>query len=107
MASGRIRFEGSQRLGTAAPDMRVWLPIPGLGDRLLSVKDHHLLGKTDSAGDNPGERAKMLNLLIQQMGKQIAVRVGLSRAFSSRADGSQRFCWLMAAGFSSLDDPQI
>jgi hypothetical protein len=106
--ANRIRFEGSRRQGPPEPDMRACIPVPDLGERLLPVKDHHLLlKKTEVAGTNPGERAKMLDLLIQQMGEHVAVRLGLSRAFPSRPGGGQNFCWLMADGFFSLSDPQI
>jgi hypothetical protein len=102
----RIRFEGSWRQGATEPDMRAWIPVGNLGERLVPVKDHHLLKKTEAAGSNPGKRAKMLNLLIQQMGEQVAVRLGLSRAFQGRPDGGQSLCWVMADGFFSLSDPQ-
>jgi hypothetical protein len=39
------------------------------------------------------------------MGDQVAVRLGLSRAFNSRS-GEPGVCWLMADGFFSLTEPQ-
>jgi hypothetical protein len=105
--AGRMRFESSWRVGAPEPDVRVWLPVPDLGERLLPVKDHHLLKKVEKAGVGPRERAKMLGSLIESMGEEIMVRLGLSRPFPGKDQHGPGFCWLMADGFFSVSDPQI
>jgi hypothetical protein len=65
------------------------------------VKDHFLLVTAGAASANPGERAKLLNLLIQQVDEQIPVLAHLGRT-----DRGQGVCWLMADGLFSHSDPQ-
>ena len=103
--SAQIRFEEVWRAGATHSDVRVCLPIPNVGERVLPVKDHVLLQRSEAAGGTPGKRRNLLNLLIKQMDEQIAVRLGLSRAFLSRA-GGPGVCWLMADGFFSFRNPQ-
>lgn len=105
LRSDCIGFNASQREGTAEPDVRVTLPIPGLGERTLAVKDHHLLARAEFAATDLEGQIRRLNLLLAQMGAQVAVRLGLSRPFQARSD-SQGFCWLMADGFFFMTDPQ-
>jgi hypothetical protein len=103
--SNRLRFDATWRDGRFEPDIRVELPLPGLGTRWLPVKDHHLLLKAERAANDLDGRLTILNGMMQQMGEQVAVRLGLSRSFPSQAD-QPGMCWLMADGFFSLSDPQ-
>jgi hypothetical protein len=47
-----------------------------------------------------------LTLAVEQMGEQVAVRLGLSRGFRSMPGRAESVCWLMADGFFSSNDPQ-
>jgi hypothetical protein len=102
--SNRLRFDATWREGSFEPDIRVELPLPGLGPRWLPVKDHHLLLTAERASSDIEHRMKILNGVVRQMGEQVAVRLGLSRSFPGRAD-RPGMCWLMADGFFSLSDP--
>jgi hypothetical protein len=102
----RITFSASQRQGTLLPDVRVSLPVPGVGERLLPVKDHPLLHRAEWATTGLDQQVAWLNQAVRQMGERVAVRLGLSRPFAPREDGGAGFCWLMADGFFSLVDPQ-
>jgi hypothetical protein len=104
--AGQITFQGNYRAGADEADIRVRLDLPGWEDRLLPVKDHHLLCRAERAGQNLQGRIEVLNQAVRQMGEPVAVRLGLSRAFKPRADCETGFCWLMADGFFSLSDPQ-
>jgi hypothetical protein len=104
--SDEISFSFSQREGAPAPDIRVMLSVPAIGERFLIVKDHHLLARSEAATKEPAKQITFLNQAIQQMGSQIAVRLGLSRAFQGGAHQGAAMCWLMADGFFSLHDPQ-
>ncbi|HEV2946073.1 MAG TPA: hypothetical protein VGX70_01775 [Gemmataceae bacterium] len=106
LPSDEISFSFSQREGAPGPDIRVMLPVPPLGERLLIVKDHHLLAKTEEATNEPAGQIRFLNQALQQMGNQVAVRLGLSRAFQGDARSGAAMCWLMADGFFSFHDPQ-
>jgi hypothetical protein len=77
-----------------------------MGERLLMVKDHHLLSRAESTTNDPSGQITFLNRAIQAMGSQVAVRLGLSRPFQSGAGQGAAVCWLMADGFFSLHDPQ-
>jgi hypothetical protein len=103
--SNRLRFDAVWREGRFEPDFRVELPVPNLGMRWLPVKDHHLLLKVERAGSDRETQTKFLNDVVQQLGEQVAVRLGLSRSFQGRAD-QPGLCWLMADGFFSVSDPQ-
>jgi hypothetical protein len=103
--SNRLRFAVTWREGALEPDTRVELPLPDLGNRWLPVKDHHLLLKAERAGNDVEQRIKILTAAVQQMGEQLAVRLGLSRSFQGYLD-QPGMCWLMADGFFSLLDPQ-
>jgi hypothetical protein len=100
----QVGFHVSWRQGTQEPDIRVELQVPGLSERQLPLKDHHLLMRCEQALDLPG-RLQLLHRALEQMGDQVAVRLGLSRPFQPRADTSS-FCRLMVDGFFSLNDPQ-
>lgn len=102
--AGRIWFDASQRDGVAEPDVRVTLPVPGMHERTIAVKDHHLLLRAEQGNTAIKDQVKWLNETVHGMGPQVAVRLGLSRAF--QADTSRgAACWLMADGFFSLGDP--
>jgi hypothetical protein len=102
----QIIFRASFRDGAAGPDVRVTLQVPGLENRLLPVKDHHLLCRSEQgARDLPG-LVNGLQAAVRDMGEQVAVRLGLSRPYPPQGEDGQSFCWLMADGFFSLTDPQ-
>jgi hypothetical protein len=100
-----IRFSTFCRPGSPEPDVRVQLSVEGVTDRLLPVKDHHLLRRVEALAADLKSRLQLLHQAVAQMGDQVAVRLGLSRPFSPRPDAAG-FCWLMADGFFSLTDPQ-
>lgn len=102
-----ITFAGSLREGAIEPDFRVQLPVADLGRRTLPVKDHHLLLRAKMAGPEVSQQIAALQAAIRGMGDDIAVRLGLSRAFASNDSGNTASaCWLMADGFFSWSDPQ-
>jgi hypothetical protein len=101
----QLHFDAAWRVGNLEPDIRVALPLPDLGNRWLPVKDHHLLLRAERAGSDVDQRLQIVTAAVQHMGEQIAVRLGLSRSFSTRPD-QPGICWLMADGFFSLMDPQ-
>jgi hypothetical protein len=101
-----IGFHAWQRQGSAEPEYRVRLQLPGLGERFLPVKDHHLLCRVEDADFQLADRIGVLNRTIQHMGTPIALRLGLSRAFPSGGAGATPACWLMADGFFSFTEPQ-
>jgi hypothetical protein len=106
-APGRnLRFTAAWREGTPEPDYRVILPLPGGEERSLPVKDHFLLQRAELAGPELDSRVRALSFAIGQMGEQVAVRLGLSRAFPGTPHRNEGVCWLMADGFFSLADPQ-
>jgi len=106
IVSGReITFHANLREGEPEPDVRVKLHVPGLESRFLPVKDHHLLCRAEQGNTGLQEMLQTLNEAVASMGDRVAVRLGLSRAFSPRPD-CEGFCWLMADGFFSLADPQ-
>ena len=105
LPSKDISFAGSWRTGALDPDIRVSLPLPDVGPRQVAVKDHFLLQKAGQAGTNLQAQLEFLNAAVRRMGEQVAVRIGLSRAFPPR-DGEQGVCWLMADGFFSPSEPQ-
>jgi hypothetical protein len=104
--SDEISFSFSHREGAPERDVRVMLPVPPMGERLLMVKDHHLLSEVENATNEPSQQIRFLNEAIQAMGSRVAVRLGLSRAFQADARQGGAMCWLMADGFFSLHDPQ-
>lgn len=103
--SDRIVFSASRREGAGEADVRMGLRVPPLNERLLPLKDHHLLRKAEKAAKSPTELTQALSQLVSQMGEQVAVRLGLSRPFASGAGQGPR-CWLMVDGLFSLSDPQ-
>jgi hypothetical protein len=106
VSSSRIDFAASWREREAEPDVRVKLPLADLGERILAVKDHHLLSKAEEAGDDLDRRVERLRQIVRGMGEQVAVRLGLSRSFGDEQGVTPAGCWLMADGFFSLSDPQ-
>jgi hypothetical protein len=101
-----IRFTASWREGVAEPDYRVSLALPGLEGRMLPVKDHVLLCQAEGAATDLDGRVRALHRAVGQMGEQVVVRLGLSRAFQAAPGRFEGVCWLMADGFFSLTDPQ-
>jgi hypothetical protein len=107
VAARAVSFGASQREGAGEPDIRVKLPVPGLGERVLAVKDHHLLLRARQSGLDLDEQPALLGDLVRGMGEYVAVRLGLSRPFQNTdAPHGSAACWLMADGFFSLSDPQ-
>jgi hypothetical protein len=105
---GDVTFTAAVREGATEPDCRVLLNLPGLQERTLAVKDHFLLRRAEAAGNDPNQRVRALTLAVSQMGETVAVRLGLTRAFSPAEGqaGQPGRCWMMADGFFSYDDPQ-
>jgi hypothetical protein len=104
--AGGIRFCASRRDGVADADVRVSVPLPGLGERLLSVKDHHLLARAERAATDLEGQVAALNTAVQQMGERVAVRLGVSRSFQPADQRAPAKCWLMVDGLFSAADPQ-
>jgi hypothetical protein len=102
---GEVSFTALWREGALEPDFRARLPLPGLGERILPVKDHFLLRQAELSGSDLDAQVRALTRAIRQMGPQVVVRLGLSRAFQAR-EGAPGQHWLMADGFFSLEDPQ-
>jgi hypothetical protein len=100
----QLSFSGCRRAGVLEADFRVILPIPGMGERSLPVKDHFLLRRAEAGKQLLEEQIGVLTSSIRQMGEQIAIRLGLSRGFQGTEGNA--LCWLMADGFFSLEDPQ-
>jgi hypothetical protein len=102
----QIAFAASFREGTPGPDYRVTLGAPELEGRTLPVQDHFLLQRAELASPNLDGQARAMTLAVRQMGRQVVVRLGLSRAFPSTPVRGPGVCWLMADGFFSFIDPQ-
>jgi hypothetical protein len=102
----RIRFSASRRDGAVDADIRAALRIPPLDDRLLPVKDHHLLLRSEQKARSLTEQVQTLEEMVRQMGEQVAVRLGLTRPFQSAPGAGEPRCWLMIDGIFSLSDPQ-
>jgi hypothetical protein len=105
LPSSEVQFTALWRDGSEQPDVRVSLPLPEAGRRILPVKDHFLLSRAEKESSDIDEQLKCLAATVRSMGSEIVVRLGLSRPFASSA-GQPGKCWLMADGFFSLDDPQ-
>jgi hypothetical protein len=101
-----IRFSASQREGAAGPDVRAALGIAPLGERMLPVKDHHLLLRAERTATNLSALTRNLHEIVRSMGEPVAVRLGLSRPFASDPERGSESCWLMIDGIFSLNDPQ-
>lgn len=104
--SDRIVFSVSRREGMEESEVRIGLRIPPLDDRLLPMKDHHLLLKIEQGNLTLTEQAQLLTQTVRQMGEQVAVRLGLSRPFQFNPTSTETRCWLMIDGLFSLTDPQ-
>jgi hypothetical protein len=103
--AAEVHFTALWRDGADHPDYRVSLPLPGLDRRIIPVKDHFLLCRAEKAGGDLDGHLRFLAAAVREMGREVVVRLGLSRAFPA-ANGEPGRCWLMADGFFSLDDPQ-
>jgi hypothetical protein len=101
-----IAFSASHREGAAESDVRVTLPLPGVGDRVLPVKDHHFLARAERAAPTLDGLGQVLTQAVRQMGATVAVRLGLSRPYQGNIGRAPAACWLMADGFFSATDPQ-
>jgi hypothetical protein len=104
--ANRIEFSVTWREGIAEADVRVTLPLPGVGDRILPVKDHHLLLRAERTTPDLKGRVEVLAQAVRQMGATVAVRLGLSRSFQGNPGRAPAACWLMADGFFSATDPE-
>jgi hypothetical protein len=104
--SEEISFSFCRREGSPDSDIRAMLPVPPMGERIVIVKDHHLLKRVEETTHEAAGQITFINRTLQQMGSQVAVRLGLSRAFQGDARQGAAMCWLMADGFFSLHDPQ-
>src|SRR5262249_42968214 len=78
--SRALAFSGAWRDESAQPDIRVKVPLPGVGERVLAVKDHHLLLKAEAEGANLDRQVERLQSLVHAMGGEVALRLGMSRA---------------------------
>jgi hypothetical protein len=104
--TNQILFHGSRR-GTSEPvEFRVRLGIEGLGDHLLSVKDHHLLTKAEQTSPDLDGQVRAMQQLVGRMGDPVVVRLGLTRPFLNGEHHPAGRCWLMVDGFFSLSDPK-
>lgn len=104
--AAELHFTSCQREGMAEPDVRVTVPVPGLGARSLPLKDHHLLARAEAASPTLDGRLQALNRAVRQMGGVVAVRLGLSRSYQPSDSRLPGKCWLMVDGLFSLADPQ-
>jgi hypothetical protein len=105
VSSAGVEFRVARREGAGEADVRVQLPLAPLGERTLPLKDHFLLRRAEPAGDAAAVAAA-LTAAVRDMGAEVAVRLGLSRAFQNEPQQGEGVCWLMADGFFSLTDPQ-
>jgi hypothetical protein len=101
-----IRFSASRRDGVAEADVRVSVTLPGLGERLLPIKDHHLLCRAEQRAVDLDRQISALNRAVQAMGQRVAVRLGVSRSFQPADQRAPAKCWLMVDGLFSTTDPQ-
>jgi hypothetical protein len=104
--AGSIRFSASRREGVAEAEVRMSVPLPDVGERLLPLKDHHLLCRAEAAAADLDGQVQALNRALQPMGEQVAVRLGLSRSYQPSDQRVPGKCWLMIDGLFSIADPQ-
>jgi hypothetical protein len=104
--AAQIEFSAVLREGADEPDVRVALHVLPFEGHTLPVKDHFLLGRAESASPTLDGRVRELDRAVRQMGPQVAVRLGVSRAFAASPGRAPNACWVMADGFFSLTDPQ-
>ncbi|MFO0844847.1 MAG: hypothetical protein U0797_21020 [Gemmataceae bacterium] len=103
--SREVHFTTYWREGAVEPDVRVNLPVPGLGPRIIPVKDHFLLCRAERESRQIDDRLRFLDEEVRRMGPSVLVRLGLSRAFTN-GNGQPGRCWLMADGFFNPNEPQ-
>jgi hypothetical protein len=101
-----ISFSGSHREGSAEFRIRMAIDFPPLEGQLLPLKDHHLLLKVEKISSDLTKQLQALGNLVQEMGPQVAVRLGLSRPFLSSSNQGTGVCWLMVDGLFSLAAPE-
>jgi hypothetical protein len=104
--AARVEFTAVTREGADEADVRVALHIRDFEGRSLPVKDHFLLARAEAASANLDGQIREMNYAVRQMGPEVAVRLGVSRAYSGTPGRAPTVCWLMADGFFSLTDPQ-
>jgi hypothetical protein len=102
----QLAFTVSRRQGASDQDVRVNLPVPGVGERYLPVKDHHLLCRATAVASESQALPGALDCLVGEMGDAVAIRLGLSRPFQGGGKTVSHACWLMADGFFSLNNPE-
>jgi hypothetical protein len=102
----RIAFTVQRKPGIGDLFYRVKLSVPGLQDYLLPLKDHFLIERVRRIATTVEGQWQALTSLVGEMGERVAVRVGLSRAYSATGKDEDAVCWLMADGFFSITDPQ-
>jgi hypothetical protein len=101
-----VEFTAVRRDGIDEPDVRVALHVADFEGRTLPVKDHFLLARAEAAAPDLEGQVRALNEAVRQMGPEMAVRLGVSRAYSGSPGRAPNACWVMADGFFSLTDPQ-
>src|SRR5262249_38389054 len=104
--SRQITFGAFRYIGSGERHIRVKLPVGKLGERVLAVTDHRLLGRAEQESADMDRQVDALHSLVHGMGERVAVRLGLSRGFQYNSMHTEPRCWLMADGFFSLADPQ-
>src|SRR5205807_10618629 len=80
--ASEIHFTALWRDGADQPDYRVSLPLPGLDRRIIPVKDHFLLCRAEKACHDLDAQLRFLADAVRAMGREVIVRLGLSRAFA-------------------------
>jgi hypothetical protein len=105
LPASEIQVAASRRDGADEPDFRVTLPVADTGARTMPIKDHHLLLKAAQSGPELAKQIESLKRIIQQMGPEVFVRLGLSRPFQG-TPLAQAVCWMMADSFFSAREPQ-
>jgi hypothetical protein len=102
----RIAFTVQRKTGSGDLLYRVRLNVPGLQDYQLPLKDHFLIEHVRRTVASVDGQWRALSALVGEMGERVAVRVGLSRAYSATGKDADAVCWLMADGFFSATSPQ-
>jgi hypothetical protein len=101
-----IAFAVASKPGSSDLLYRVKLNVPGLRDYLLPLKDHFLIERARQTAVTGEKQRQEFSRIVGEMGDQVAVRIGLSRAYSATGQEEDAVCWLMADGFFSAINPQ-
>ena len=102
----QIVFSAFKRPEKTEPAYRVKLTVDGLREYVLPLKDHCLIQRVRHMSPQLEGQVKLLTSMVAEMGRAVAVRLGLSRAYSATGKDEDAVCWLMADGFFSMDNPQ-